>query len=126
MEDDMSPAGPAETVRAINDARAAGDFASAVRHISPRSLDQGAEADREAWLAKWRAIVAGVPDFTVVSLQSIEVGEWVANRYRITGTHTGDFFGQPPTGTTFEVSGMDMVRVVDGLLVEHWVYAEPF
>ena len=67
-----------------------------------------------------------MPDFTVTPLQRIENGEWVANRYRITGTHTGDFFGRPPTGNTFEVSGMDMVRVVDGLLVEHWVYAEPF
>jgi predicted ester cyclase len=122
----MSPPGPAETVRVINEARAAGDFAAAVGHIAPRSLDQGREASREDWLDKWRAITVGVPDFTVTSLQSIESGEWVANRYRITGTHTGDFFGQPPTGKTFDVSGMDMVRVVDGLLVEHWVYAEPF
>jgi predicted ester cyclase len=122
----MSPPSPVETVRGINEARAAGDFAAAIRHIAPRSLDQGREAGHEDWLAKWRAIVAGVPDFTVISLQSIESGEWVSNRYRITGTHTGDFFGQPPTGKTFEVSGMDMVRVVDGLLVEHWVYAEPF
>jgi predicted ester cyclase len=122
----MSPTDPAETVRVINEARAAGDFAAAVRHIAPRSLDQGREVGHEDWLAKWRAIAAGVPDFTVTSLQSIENGEWVANRYQITGTHLGDFFGQPPTGKTIEVSGMDMVRVVDGLLVEHWVYAEPF
>jgi predicted ester cyclase len=122
----MSPTGPAETVRVINEARAAGDFAAAVRHIATRSLDQGRAASRGDWLAKWRAIAAGVPDFTVTSLQCMESGEWVANRYRISGTHLGDFFGQPPTGKTFEVSGMDMVRVVDGQLVEHWVYAEPF
>ncbi|MEV8515140.1 ester cyclase [Dactylosporangium sp. NPDC051484] len=122
----MSPTGPAETVRAINEAWAAGDFETAVGHIAPHSLDQGQEVSREDWLAKWRGIVAGVPDFAMTSLHSIESGEWVAHRYRFTGTHTGDFFGQPPTGKTFEVSGMEMVRVVDGLLVEHWVYAEPF
>jgi predicted ester cyclase len=122
----MAHRGPAETVRLINEARAAGDFSAALQHIAHRSLDQGRQAGHAEWLAKWRAIVAGVPDFAVTTLQSIETGEWVANRYRITGTHTGDFFGQPPTGKSFEVSGMDMVRVVDGLLAEHWVYAEPF
>jgi predicted ester cyclase len=49
----------------------------------------------------------------------------VANRYTIRGTHTGDFFGQPPTGERFEIKGMDMVRVQDGRLVEHWAFAEP-
>ncbi|WP_034594538.1 ester cyclase [Hamadaea tsunoensis] len=122
----MHPTGPAETVRLINAAREAGDFEAAVRHIAVRSLDQGREATHEDWLGKWRAIVAGVPDFAVTALQSVESGEWVSTRYRIAGTHTGDFFGRPPTGAAFEVSGMDMVRVVDGLLVEHWVYAEPF
>jgi predicted ester cyclase len=122
----MSHAGPTETVLAINDARAAGDFDAAVFRIAPRSLDQGREVGRDDWLVKWRAILAGVPDFAVTPLHSVENGEWVSTRYRITGTHTGDFFGQPPTGKAFEVSGMDMVRVVDGLLVEHWFYSEPF
>jgi SnoaL-like polyketide cyclase len=39
------------------------------------------------------------------------------------GTHTGDFFGQPPTGAPFEARGLDMVRVRDGQLVEHWAFA---
>ncbi|MGH3172016.1 MAG: ester cyclase, partial [Trebonia sp.] len=53
----------------------------------------------------------------------MEDGEWVARRFTIRGTHTGDFFGQPPTGQRFEVWGMDMVRVRDGQLVEHWAFA---
>ncbi|GHG07516.1 ester cyclase [Streptomyces filamentosus] len=122
----MTSHSPAEVVRAINALRATGDFDAALRHIDPHSLDQGVASDRAQWRRKWEGILAGVPDFTVTTLHSIENGEWVANRYRITGTHTGDFFGQPPTGKRFEVMGMDMVRVVDGLLVEHWVVAEPF
>lgn len=122
----MTSSSPAEVVRAINTLRAAGDFDAALRHIAPRSLDQGVESDRAQWRRKWEAILAGVPDFTVTALQCIENGEWVANRYRITGTHTGDFFGRPPTGERFEIAGMDMVRVVDGRLVEHWIVAEPF
>lgn len=122
----MTPQSPAEVVRAINSLRAAGDFDAALHHIAPRSLDQGVESDRAQWRRKWEGIVAGVPDFTVTTLRSVENGEWVANQYRISGTHTGDFFGRPPTGERFEVTGMDMVRVVAGELVEHWIVAEPF
>lgn len=122
----MTSSTPAQVVRAINTLRAAGDLDAALRHIAPLSLDQGVESDRARWRRKWEGILAGVPDFTVTALQSIESGEWVAHRYRITGTHTGDFFGRAPTGEPFDVTGMDMVRVVDGRLVEHWVVAEPF
>ena len=122
----MTSPSPAEVVRAINTLRATGDFDAALRHIAPRSLDQGVECDRAQWRGKWEGIVAGAPDFAVTTLRTVENGEWVANHYRITGTHTGDFFGRPPTGRRFEVTGMDMVRVVDGHLVEHWVVAEPF
>jgi predicted ester cyclase len=61
----------------------------------------------------------------VTTEHSVENGEWVANRYTIRGTHTGDFFGQAPTGERFEIRGMDMVRVRDGQVIEHWAFAEP-
>ncbi|MFB6523639.1 ester cyclase [Streptomyces sp. NPDC056401] len=122
----MSTPGPAEVVRAINALRARGEFDSALQYIAPLSLDQGTESDRTRWRDKWESILAGVPDFDIATVRSVEDGEWVANHYRISGTHTGDFFGRPPTGLRFEVTGMDMVRVVAGQLVEHWVVAEPF
>ncbi|MFF3215413.1 ester cyclase [Streptomyces sp. NPDC002886] len=122
----MSTPGPAEVVHAINALRARGEFDVALQYIAPLSLDQGTESDRTRWREKWESILAGVPDFEVATVRSVEDGEWVANHYRITGTHTGDFFGRPPTGLRFDVMGMDMVRVVGGQLVEHWVVAEPF
>ena len=36
------------------------------------------------------------------------------------GTHTGEFVGIPATGKTIKVSAVDIVRVADGMLVEHW------
>ena len=117
--------GSAAVVRAIVDARQRGDLEAALRLIAPESLDQGERATREDWRRKWELMRAGSPDMEVVTVQSIEDGEWVANRYAIRGTHTGDFFGQPPTGQRFETRGMDMIRVRDGRLVEHWAFAEP-
>ncbi|NUO98691.1 MAG: SnoaL-like domain-containing protein [Nonomuraea sp.] len=117
--------GPAAVVRAIIAARENDDLDESLRHIAPDSLDQGSRVSREDWRRKWEHMRAGCPDMEVTTEHSVENGEWVANRYTIRGTHTGDFFGQPPTGERFEIRGMDMVRVRDGRLVEHWAFAEP-
>ena len=117
--------GPAAVVRAIIAAREASDLDESLRFIAPESLDQGEPATREDWRRKWEYMRAGCPDLEVVTEHSVENGEWVSNRYTIRGTHTGDFFGQAPTGERFEVRGMDMVRVRDGHLIEHWAFAEP-
>lgn len=117
--------GPAEVVRAIIAARQENDLETGLRLIAPESLDQGNRATREGWRHKWEQMRAGSPDMEVTTEHSVADGEWVANRYTIRGTHTGDFFGQPPTGKRFEIRGMDMVRVRDGQLIEHWAFAEP-
>jgi predicted ester cyclase len=117
---------PKAVVRAIIDARERGDIDAALELIAPESVDQGRPATRADWRAKWAGILAGSPDFQVITEHSITDDEWVSNRYTIRGTHTGDFFGAPPTGKRFETSGMDMVRVRDGRLVEHWTFSDPF
>jgi predicted ester cyclase len=117
--------GPAAVVRAIVAARQDNDLEASLRFIAAESLDQGKQATREDWRRKWEHMRAGCPDMEVITERSVENGEWVANRYTIRGTHTGDFFGQPPTGERFETRGMDMVRVRDGQLIEHWAFAEP-
>lgn len=117
--------GPAAVVQAIIGSRDTDDPEGGLRWLAPNSLDQGHPATREDWRRKWAAMRAGCPDLEVITEQSVESGEWVANRYTIRGTHTGDFFGAAPTGERFEITGIDMVRVVDGLLVEHWACAAP-
>jgi predicted ester cyclase len=37
------------------------------------------------------------------------------------GTHRGPIFGLAPTGKAVTMTGMTMVRVADGRLVESWV-----
>jgi predicted ester cyclase len=117
--------GPSAVVRAIIAARQENDLETGLRFIAPESLDQGHRATREDWRQKWEQMRAGCPDMEVITEHSVEDGEWVANRYTIRGTHAGDFFGQPPTGEHFKVTGMDMIRVRDGQLIEHWAVAEP-
>ena len=36
------------------------------------------------------------------------------------GTHRGDFFGLPATGREVTLTGVHIMRVADGKIVEHW------
>jgi len=66
----------------------------------------------------WRQSFA---DFHCTIEQLIADGEFVANRFRTTGTHTGRLGPFEPTGKRFEVAGVDLHRVVDGRVVESWI-----
>jgi len=121
-----APLGPEDVSRAIRVARAAGDLDAVLSCIAADSCDQGKVVTHEYWRSKWEAMKARVPDLEVVVETTVESGEWVAHRYTLRGTHTGDLSGNPPAGSRFEVMGMDMIRVLDGLVVDHWMVAEPF
>jgi predicted ester cyclase len=47
-------------------------------------------------------------------------GDMVVLRWSHSGTHVGEFMGVPATGRRFVSRGIDMYRVRDGLMVEHW------
>lgn len=44
----------------------------------------------------------------------------MAFRFTMSGTHSGPFQGIEPTGKRISVPGLDLVRLKDGLLTEHW------
>jgi uncharacterized protein (TIGR02246 family) len=45
-------------------------------------------------------------------------GDRVAQIARVAGTHTGDFFGLPPTGRQVEVQVALVMKIADGAVVE--------
>lgn len=47
-------------------------------------------------------------------------GDTVWLRMTGTGTNDGSFMGHPPTGRRMRIQVFDVLRVVDGLVVEHW------
>ena len=42
----------------------------------------------------------------------------------MTGTHTGEALGVPPTGEPLLVHGISLATVRRGKIVEHWVYSD--
>jgi steroid delta-isomerase-like uncharacterized protein len=50
----------------------------------------------------------------------IAKGDKVVLRYIIRGAHTGDVDGFPATGNRFETSGIEIIRIENGKIVESW------
>ena len=63
---------------------------------------------------------AAFDGFAVEVLDQLAEGDKVMTYKMFTGTHTGEFMGIPPTGARVRFAVMDIVRLADGQIVEHW------
>ena len=63
---------------------------------------------------------AAFPDLAVTIDHQLADGEYVVTRWTATGTHEGDLDGLAPTGKSATVSGISVVRIVDGKIVEDY------
>ncbi len=50
----------------------------------------------------------------------LDDGDLTVVRWSGKGTHEGDQMGMPPTHRVVNFSGIDILRVADGKVVEHW------
>jgi steroid delta-isomerase-like uncharacterized protein len=59
-------------------------------------------------------------DFRVEADDVAVDGDKLVGRYTYRGRHTGTFMGVPASGNEIEMHSIDIWRVSDGLLAEHW------
>ena len=64
------------------------------------------------------------PDLTVRVEDVMAEGDRVAGRVTMHGTHRGEFQGIAPTGKRVEVRAIDIFRISNGKIVEHWGHAD--
>ena len=64
---------------------------------------------------------SGLSNTKVVIEDSVSDGDKVAVRFRITGTHSADMMGIPPSGRMVNVIGTGIFRIVDGKVTDNWV-----
>jgi steroid delta-isomerase-like uncharacterized protein len=64
------------------------------------------------------------PDLSVAVEDIMAEGDRVAARVTMRGTHRGEFQGLAPTGKRVEVKAIDMFRICDGRIVEHWGHSD--
>ena len=72
-----------------------------------------------------RDVHRAMPDIRFTIEDSAESGDIIWVRVRGAGTATGPFFG-PPSGRRVEFTVIDVARVVDRRIVEHWGVPDRF
>jgi steroid delta-isomerase-like uncharacterized protein len=69
---------------------------------------------------------AAFPDLDVSVRHMVAEGDDVVTRKTFTGTHGGDFFGLPPTGRPVAFDVIDILRLRDGRITDHWNVVDMF
>src|SRR4051794_11070332 len=67
-----------------------------------------------------RLLISAYPDLRVEVEDTVVEGDKIAARCRVTGVHQGEGLGVAPTNQPVEFTGMVIVRVKDGKIVEAW------
>ncbi len=86
----------------------------------PMGAMHGVDAFKQM-VAMWRD---AVPDVHCEVETAFSEGDMVAWNVRVTGTHTGEMMGIPPTGKSVTVSGMTINRISGGRVVEDWTVVD--
>jgi steroid delta-isomerase-like uncharacterized protein len=87
-----------------------------VNHSAPPGVPSNCEGVKQLTAMFRQAF----PDsyFTVEDMLAEE--DKVATRKTFHGSHQGEFMGIPPTGQQVSMGLIDIVRIADGRVVEHW------
>jgi steroid delta-isomerase-like uncharacterized protein len=107
-------------LEAFNDSRRREEYFQlyaddAVLHRSP-PLAPGVESIKQWYRSLWNAF----PDTQITLGNVVAEGEFVANNFRLLGTHRGPFLGVPASGKRIDVEGVTILKFTDGKCVERW------
>ena len=76
--------------------------------------------DLEAWSQFTASFVDAFPDLRLTVEDIFSDGNMVAARVTFRGTHRGEFQGIVPTGKEVAFSSIEIDRMDDGKVAEHW------
>ena len=96
--------------------------------LSPRFMSHDWPEDgprgRRGFEVFYSAIRAALPDARYEVDDMVAEGDKVVVRWRLLGTHQGDFRGIVPTGQSIALKGIAIYRVEGGQLMERWVVTD--
>ncbi|BCB84593.1 ester cyclase [Phytohabitans suffuscus] len=80
----------------------------------------GTTPDKDGVRALYRALREGFPDFRADIKWQIASGGMVTTYKIYHGTQTGPILGIAPTGRAVEFETVDVMKVTDGRITDHW------
>lgn len=72
----------------------------------------------------FEGIFKGLPDFSYTVKRIIAEGDIVMMYSTTTATHKGEWLGNPPTGNKLNFDVVDIFRIENGKIAEHWDVAD--
>lgn len=81
---------------------------------------QDTPLDREGQKRRIAGFRAALPDMDFLIEDLFAEGDRVVFRVKIRGTHTGTFMGVAPTGKQLVATAIDIARLENGKIVDHW------
>lgn len=88
-------------------------YASAYRnHFNGETLDE--------LLQGLRSVRSAFSDFTITIEDELVDGDKLVARWTARGIHSGEYLGIPATGVQVEYTGIHIVRVDNGRIIDEW------
>ena len=121
----MSTMQPKQIVRDfVEEAQCRGNLDSVESYLAPDFVDHsampGMPGTREGVRILFSLLWSAFPDLHAEIEDQIAEGDKVVTRKTFTGTHRGEFMGILPTGRRVQFEVIDILRVVDGRITDHW------
>lgn len=105
------------------------DFAAAADFLSPDFIINLAGVPYQmrgprTWRKNAEAFFSAFPDMQIEEQDMFANDDKVAVRLRFTGTHAGEFLGNPPTGKRVDYQSYELYRIEDGKIAEEWICSD--
>jgi steroid delta-isomerase-like uncharacterized protein len=91
-----------------------------VNHAMPGTDNRGLNALRIYHDSFFDDFFSAFPDIQIEIVQQLAEGDRIATYITSQGTHSGLFYGIPPTDKHISTSVIRIDRVQDGKITEHW------
>jgi len=117
-------------LHAFMDAFKNGNFSTLDTICAPHMLDHstaaasGQPGDLEGFKKRVNGHRVGIPDLRFSITNMILEGDLLAFQWEMNGTNTGPYMGRPASGNPIRIVGMNLERLENGQIVEHWSYPD--
>ena len=82
---------------------------------------------KKGFIEFFKMLFKAIPDYQHTILKMVAEGDIVMVYHTTTGTHTGDeLLGQTATGNKLNYDVVDIFRIQDGMIAEHWDVIDTF
>jgi steroid delta-isomerase-like uncharacterized protein len=124
-ENPMSPEeNKAITRRFVDEVQTEGNIGAIDEYLADsfvnHSIPPGFPPDREGVKQLFTMFRTAFPDFRAVIHDMVAEGDEVVTRKTFYGTHEGEFLGIPATGKEVTIELIDILRLADGKITDHW------